>query len=112
LLAMPALSSFRHATQARRAKLAYHVGFEQTLGTLPRRPAVLFVRYGPDHSPHISVVRNAPDLERAPVWVVYDRGPTENARLLSYAPGRAAYMYDEQNARVFSYSPTASTALR
>jgi hypothetical protein len=112
LLALPALASLNHARQRHRMGRSYHAAFARMARTLPHRPAVVFVRYSPDHNPHLSLVRNAAALEREPVWVVYDRGAVENARLLSHAPGRQAYLYDEQNSRVFTYAATPPTASR
>jgi len=68
--------------------------FQQLLQAVTQ-PAVVFVRYGPRHVSHYSLIQNPPDYDTAPMWVVYDRGP-ENAELLALAPGRAAYLYDEE----------------
>jgi hypothetical protein len=68
--------------------------FQQQLQDVPR-PSVVFVRYGPRHVSHYSLIQNPVDYDTAPVWVVYDRG-RENAELLARAPGRAAYLYDEE----------------
>lgn len=67
--------------------------FQQLLQAVPQ-PAVVFVRYGPRHVSHYSLIQNPVDYESAPLWVVYDRGQ-ENAELLALAPKRAAYLYDE-----------------
>ncbi len=37
---------------------------------------------------------NEPDLARARLWLVHDRGP-DNARLLELAPERLPFLYDE-----------------
>lgn len=72
-------------------------------GTIPRwiarlqgipAPAIVFVRYAPDHDPDHALIVNEPDLARAPRWVVYDRG-AENAALRALAPERTAWRYDE-----------------
>jgi hypothetical protein len=57
-------------------------------------PAVVFVRYGPAHDVHHSLVQNLDDPARLRVWVVHDRGE-ENRKLLLAAPGRRPYLYDE-----------------
>ena len=62
----------------------------------------MFVRYAPTHNPHASLVENDPDLSNAPVWVVYDRGPAENARLIALAPERQGYLFDEAAGRIES----------
>jgi len=76
------------------AQRKYHESFALSLATLPVKPAIVFVRYAPGHSFHDSLVENEPDLAKASVWVVHDRG-TENSRLLATAPNRAAYLYRE-----------------
>ena len=67
--------------------------FRQLLQEL-REPSVVFVRYGPRHVSHYSLIQNPPDYERAKAWVVYDRGP-DNVELLARAAGRSAFLYDE-----------------
>jgi hypothetical protein len=62
-------------------------------------PAVVFIRYAPDHSPHLSLIDNGPDLDAVRVWTVYDRGE-ENRRLMRRFPQRAAYLYDEATGRI------------
>jgi hypothetical protein len=66
--------------------------------TLPDR-SVVFVRYGPLHNNHLSLIRNEPDAARARVWTVYDRG-ADNARLLRTAPDRVPFLYDEASKRM------------
>jgi hypothetical protein len=71
------------------------VRFESRVAELPGRPAIVFVRYGPRHSPSRSLVVNRADWQTAPAWIVYDRG-AENATLRALAPERRAYLYDER----------------
>jgi hypothetical protein len=103
LLAIPGLRGAMYARYMHRAEIAYRQEFARALAGLPKTPAVLFVRYGPEHNPHTSLVRNEPDLPAAPVWVVHDRGAEENARLLALAPGRAPYLFDEARNGIFPY---------
>lgn len=92
--------SFTHQSQREwRALLARRIPATQR--------AIVFVRYSPRHSPHRSLISNNPDLARAPVWIVYDRGP-ENARLLGLAPDRAAYLYDEATQTLLSLRTLAA----
>lgn len=100
--AVPGIRTARFARSSHRGEVAYRTEFARILGTL-HQPAVLFVRYAPDHSPHTSLVRNSPDLANDPVWVVYDRGAAENARLLALVPRRATYLYDEVRRGIFPY---------
>jgi hypothetical protein len=71
-----------------------HRRFLAALSTIPEQKSIVFVRYGPEHNVHFSLIANEPDLEAARTWVVYDRG-AENQRLMAIAPGRAKYLYDE-----------------
>ena len=72
----------------------YHRSFAAMLDRIPDDRAIVFIRYAPDHSPHLSLVANEPDVQRARVWTVYDRG-ADNERLMRLAPDRVAYLYDE-----------------
>jgi hypothetical protein len=74
-------------------------------------PAVVFVRYGPRHDPHRSLVVNGPDLANAPFWIVHDRG-SDNQRLLRLAPQRAPYLYDEARQKLTPLDRTAVPADR
>jgi 4-amino-4-deoxy-L-arabinose transferase-like glycosyltransferase len=73
---------------------AYYQKWRYVLANVPLSPAIVFVRYKPNHSAHFSLISNDPNLAEAPIWVVYDRG-TDNARLLEAAPDRVAYLFDE-----------------
>lgn len=68
-------------------------------------PALLFVRHAAWHSPHLSLITNGPDWERAPVWIVADRGAARNLELIRRAGGRKAYLYDEARSRIDLYRP-------
>ncbi len=94
-LVVAAAPSLLEARERREVGLHESIAFADALRTLPRRPAIVFVRYGTRHDPHRSLIVNGPDLEKAPVWVVYDRG-AENTRLLRIAPNRAPFLYDEE----------------
>ena len=81
--------------------------FHALLGSIHDRRAVVFVRYSPGHDAHVTFVRNVPNLAEERVWVVYDRGEAENARLLAHAPERKAYLFDEWQKRIYIYDPLA-----
>ena len=68
--------------------------FRALLDELPG-PSIVFVRYGPRHVMHYSLIGNPPDYASARTWTVYDRGE-DNERLRRLAPERAAYLYDEE----------------
>jgi hypothetical protein len=65
----------------------------------------MFVRHASGHDPHVQWVQNTAHPKTARVWVVYDRGDKENARLLSYAPERVPYLFDEVSGRTYIYEP-------
>ena len=79
--------------------------FRQAVERLPELKVIVFVRYGPDHDPHRSLVTNEPDLQAAKAWLVHDLGD-RNARLLALAPERKPYLYDEASG---SFSALGST---
>jgi hypothetical protein len=62
-------------------------------------PAVVFVRRPPDHSHHVQLVVNVPDLAAAPVWLAHDVGE-RNRELVRLAEGRTAYLFDEASGRL------------
>jgi hypothetical protein len=77
-----------------RPRYAYPRAFARTLADIPDPRAVVFVRYHPRHNPHLSLIENAADPARARIWVARDRG-ADNLRLISLAPDRAPYLFDE-----------------
>ncbi len=68
--------------------------FRALIASLPKTPAIVFVKYAPRRSMHISLVDNAGMLVTAPTWVVHHRG-TDDLQLMSAAPERTAYLFDE-----------------
>ncbi|HET9002711.1 MAG TPA: hypothetical protein VFN39_01805, partial [Gemmatimonadaceae bacterium] len=72
----------------------YQRNFLSAIDELPARKAIIFVRYKPDHDPHLSLLYNDPDLAESPRWIVYDRG-ADNSRLMRVAPDRRAFLFDE-----------------
>lgn len=81
--------------------------FSRILDSIHDERAVVFVRYAATHNPHITFVRNTANPQTERIWVVYDRGDTENARLLSLAPARKSYLFDEIRGRIYLYDPVA-----
>ncbi|MEP7000626.1 MAG: hypothetical protein ABI969_09120, partial [bacterium] len=79
--------------------------FDRLLSTIHDPKAVVFVRYSPTHSTHVTFVRNVayPTAER--IWVVHDRGEAENARFRATVPERRAYLFDETRGRTYVYEP-------
>lgn len=72
--------------------------FEAAVAELPHQPAMVFVRYGPKHSPHRSLTVNRADWQHAPAWIVYEMGELSE-RLVKLAPERHPYIYDQANMR-------------
>jgi hypothetical protein len=85
----------------------YLVRFDNLMKSIHDPRAVVFVRYAAEHNANTTFVRNVASPSDERVWVVYDRGDAENARLLALAPGRTGYLFDEQNGRIYSYEPLA-----
>ena len=77
---------------------AAQTAFAREVKRLPT-PAVVFIRYSPNHLAHASYVTNDPQLAEAPVWLVYDRGD-DDARLRAVAPRRRAFLFDEATWRM------------
>jgi len=75
-------------------RMAYHGYFRSLVAAIPEPRAIVFVRYGPRHNEHLSLIANEPYVQSARAWIVYDRG-ADNARLMQRAPDRACYLYDE-----------------
>ena len=72
----------------------YHETFNELVSKIPDKKAVVFVRYAPNASVHLSLTNNEPDVASARVWAVHDLGE-ENLRLLEAAPDRVPYLYEE-----------------
>ena len=83
-----------NAHEASMERESYQGAFQQAIAQIPDAKSIVFVRYAPEHNPHLSLLYNEPDLADARHWIVYDRG-ADNARLVRAAPGRAAYIFDE-----------------
>lgn len=75
---------------------AYHRNFRELLKLVPDEHSMVFIRYAPNHSPHMSLVTNEPDLNAARVWTVYDRG-ADNIRLMRLDPKRTPYLFDDEH---------------
>ena len=105
VLALPGLISLRIIHAQHISDRRYLAPFYGLLASIHDERAVVFVRYAPNHNPHVTFVRNFanPDAER--IWVVYDRGDAENARFLAAARGRTSYLFDEQRGQTFQYVP-------
>ena len=67
--------------------------------TIPEKRSIVFVRFGAGWNLAVSLIRNEPALGAAPVWVVRDLGP-RNEALRRFAPDRIAYSYDTATGRL------------
>jgi hypothetical protein len=92
-LAYPSWVTLRQVRAQIATDHAFYDAFRESLPT-DADSAIVFVRYTRTHNDGLSLVRNVPNLHEARVWTVYDRG-AENAKLLSAASGRRAYLFDE-----------------
>lgn len=86
------------------ASALYQDRFDAAVARIPG-PAVLFVRHASWHSPHLSLITNSPDWERASVWIVPDRGDARNLAFLRAAPKRAPFLFDEERTMIDRYHP-------
>jgi hypothetical protein len=75
---------------------AYHRNFRELLKLVPGEHSMVFIRYAPNHSPHMSLVTNEPDLAKARVWTVYDRG-ADNIRLIRLDRTRTPWLFDDEH---------------
>jgi hypothetical protein len=89
----------------------YQRNFLGAIAQLPAEKAIVFVRYGPEHNPHLSLLYNEPDLPSARRWIVYDRGP-DNLRLMRAAPDRAPFLFDEARNAIYPFVPARDTVPR
>ncbi len=105
VLILPGLTALRTIRGQHVGDRKFLTRFDKLLTSIHDPRAIVFVRYATTHNPHITFVRNVanPDAER--IWVVYDRGNAENARLLAMAPARKAYLFDERRGRTYVYDP-------
>lgn len=97
LMVAAAVPGWRIAAQVKEkvsADHAYYDAFAVLLRKIPERESLVFVRYAKGHIDGLSLVRNVPDPDAAPIWTAYDRGD-DNQRLIRLVPGRTAYLFDE-----------------
>lgn len=87
----------------------YQERFANAVRSIPFRKSIVFVRYAPDHNPHLSLIRNDPPFDDARTWIVYDRG-RDNLRLMAKAPDRTPLLYDEARHQIHLFDPARDTA--
>lgn len=104
LLALGLARSHDRVRRALRDMRTAQVRFAEVMAALPAERAIVFVRYAPNHYPHLSFVRNRPFFNEASRWFAYDRG-TENARLIAAAPDRVPFLADESTERIVRLAP-------
>lgn len=105
LLAVPGFVALRTIHGQHISDRQFLSQFGALLASIRDDKAVMFVRHSRMHNPHRALVRNVADPERERVWVVYDRGEVENARLMALTPARKAYLFDEDAGRTYVYEP-------
>jgi hypothetical protein len=84
---------------------AYHRKFRELLALAPGETIMVFIHYAPSHSPHMALVTNAPDLAKARVWTVYDRG-ADDLKLMKLDPQRRPYLYDDAHGALIPMDST------
>jgi hypothetical protein len=78
--------------------------FREEVAKLPKKPNIVFVRYSPRRSMHISLVDNRGMIQAADSWIVHDRG-ADDLRLYGLANGRTAYVFDEATGEFHEAKP-------
>ncbi len=91
---VPSVPDLAQARLSKQRRSDYQREFGERIAGLPAGKAIVFVRYSSTRDVHRALVFNEPDLRRARVWVVHDRG-SENEKLMRFDPSRAPYLYDE-----------------
>lgn len=72
----------------------------QAAGDSAGNHTLVFIRYGAEHDPNISLVRNVADPERASMITAYDRGTDANRRVAALFPDRVPYLWDDASHRL------------
>jgi hypothetical protein len=75
--------------------MSREVFFRSGICALPPGPRIIFVKPRPEASPHHSLIDNDPRWQTSDVWIVRSWEAQRNRALIESAPGRAAYIYDE-----------------
>lgn len=86
-------------TQAGRVRIErltwYQRRYAEAFSQLPESHLLVFVKYGPHHPRHFSLIRNVADPARARLVTAYDLGPAVNDSVVRAFPDRAVYVLDE-----------------
>ncbi|MGH7615701.1 MAG: glycosyltransferase family 39 protein [Gemmatimonadaceae bacterium] len=85
--------------ETHRRNALWGTAFQELLGKMPVRSAVIFVHYAPRLGPHLNVVANSPHLFAESTWIVNDLGP-RNAELLRYAGKRVPLAFFERDMHI------------
>ena len=108
VLALPGTVALAHIHRQHQRDRRDLLKFATLLESMHDQHAVVFVRYAQAHDPHTTYVRNVANPARERIWVVYDRGDAENMRLLTLAPERKGYLFDEASGRTYAYDATTT----
>ena len=108
VLVLPGLTALRTIRGQHVGDRKFLTRFDKLLSSIHDPKAVVFVRYATTHNPHVTFVRNVANPAAEHIWVVYDRGDAQNARLLALAPARKAYLFDERHGQTYSYVPVVA----
>jgi hypothetical protein len=90
VIAIPTVLRWRRDHETRSA---LDRAFAAQLKTLPAH-SIVFIKYSPRLVQHMAMVFNYPELDKAPIWVVHDLGP-RNEALRRLAPDRASFDFEE-----------------
>lgn len=79
--------------------------FDAAVTALPGDRLLVFVRYAPNHNPHVALHRNVADPADARVVTALDLGAASRAAVRAAFPTRAAWIWDEAADRFLPETP-------
>jgi|CXWL01.1.fsa_nt_gi 4-amino-4-deoxy-L-arabinose transferase-like glycosyltransferase len=101
-VATPELLWGRHFAAARQAPVRRFTGAVSAAGAAG---GLVFIRYGVDDDPHVSLVRNVADPEAAAVITVHELDPATNRAVAASMPSRAVWRYTVATGVIERWAP-------
>jgi len=107
---LPAILDIIEERDNKREWTLRHRYFREVINQIPAPRALVFVRYAPHHSGHISLVGNVADPTAAHVLTAYDLGPADT-QLMQRLPDRVPYLFEEEKLELFPLGRATASAL-